>query len=174
MCTDPLNDPRGGKEAQFSTIKGNINDSLTMCWEFPPRLGIGWKYDFEVGKNTKSQDTQSRVYSAVTGIKTSKEELDKVGERMTTQFRALLIRNYDRGAQMEWNEFVPKLRIANIDEGKFASTVANFYDLWGWDRKTGWPTRDTLESLDLKDVADELHKLGKLPEGQRSAPAKRA
>lgn len=39
----------------------------------------------------------------------------------------------------------------------------NFYTLEGWDVKTGWPTRSTLESLDLKYVADELQAKGKLP-----------
>jgi aldehyde:ferredoxin oxidoreductase len=34
----------------------------------------------------------------------------------------------------------------------------DFYTLRGWDLTTGVPTRATLESLDLKDVADELEK----------------
>jgi aldehyde:ferredoxin oxidoreductase len=34
-----------------------------------------------------------------------------------------------------------------------------FYKLRGWDLTTGVPTRNTLESLDLKDVADELDKV---------------
>jgi aldehyde:ferredoxin oxidoreductase len=38
-----------------------------------------------------------------------------------------------------------------------------FYQLMGCDVKTGNPTRATLEKYGLKDVADELEKLGKLP-----------
>jgi aldehyde:ferredoxin oxidoreductase len=34
----------------------------------------------------------------------------------------------------------------------------HYYQLRGWDLSTGVPTRGTLESLDLKDVADELEK----------------
>jgi aldehyde:ferredoxin oxidoreductase len=34
-----------------------------------------------------------------------------------------------------------------------------FYKLRGWDLATGMPTRNTLESFDLKDVADALEKL---------------
>jgi len=41
--------------------------------------------------------------------------------------------------------------------------VDNFYGLLGWDKTTGWPTRATLEELDLKDIADELANIGKLP-----------
>jgi aldehyde:ferredoxin oxidoreductase len=33
-----------------------------------------------------------------------------------------------------------------------------YYQLRGWDLTTGVPTRDTLESFDLKDVADILEK----------------
>jgi len=37
-----------------------------------------------------------------------------------------------------------------------------FYELRGWDKTTGRPTREKLEELGLKDVADELEKLGLL------------
>jgi aldehyde:ferredoxin oxidoreductase len=50
-----------------------------------------------------------------------------------------------------------------IDEDKFAVMVDNFYQLHGWDKTTGWPTKVNLEELDLKDVADELEAAGKLP-----------
>jgi aldehyde:ferredoxin oxidoreductase len=42
----------------------------------------------------------------------------------------------------------------------------DYYKARGWDVKTGNPTRKTLERLGLKDVADELLKLGKLPSGE--------
>lgn len=37
-------------------------------------------------------------------------------------------------------------------------------DLRGWDPATGWLRREKLEELGLKDVADELAKIGRLPE----------
>jgi aldehyde:ferredoxin oxidoreductase len=37
-----------------------------------------------------------------------------------------------------------------------------YYENRGWDKKTGLPYRKTLERVGLKDVADELEKLGKL------------
>ena len=36
-----------------------------------------------------------------------------------------------------------------------------FYKLQGWNPETGWPKRDTLVSLDLGHVADELENNGK-------------
>ena len=35
-----------------------------------------------------------------------------------------------------------------------------FYDIFGWDRTTGVPTRETLEKYDLADMADDLEKRG--------------
>jgi len=38
-----------------------------------------------------------------------------------------------------------------------------FYQVLGWDRKTGAPARASLEKLGLKDVADRLAALNLLP-----------
>jgi aldehyde:ferredoxin oxidoreductase len=43
-----------------------------------------------------------------------------------------------------------------------------YYELRRWDKKTGWPTREKLEELDLKDVADSLEKLNRLPKSSNS------
>ena len=49
-----------------------------------------------------------------------------------------------------------------IDRNKFEGWKTEFYKLEGWDPGTGWPTRNTLESMGLGYVADELDKKGKL------------
>ena len=41
--------------------------------------------------------------------------------------------------------------------------LEEYYRYQGLDVTTGIPTRQTLEELDLKDVADELERRGKLP-----------
>jgi len=38
----------------------------------------------------------------------------------------------------------------------------NFYKLEGWDVKTGWPTRKTLEGLGMNKVADVMAAKGRL------------
>jgi aldehyde:ferredoxin oxidoreductase len=35
-----------------------------------------------------------------------------------------------------------------------------YYEKRGWDKKTGWPTRVTLERFGLGDIADALEKIG--------------
>jgi aldehyde:ferredoxin oxidoreductase len=49
-----------------------------------------------------------------------------------------------------------------LDKAKFEEFKTRFYNLEGWDSRSGWPKRRTLESLGLKFVADELEKKGKL------------
>ncbi len=46
---------------------------------------------------------------------------------------------------------------AKVDEWK-----TKYYQFEGWDVKTGWPKRSTLEELGLKNVADKLAQKGKL------------
>lgn len=49
-----------------------------------------------------------------------------------------------------------------LDRAKFEEFKTRFYQLEGWDSKTGWPTRKTLEGLGLASVAQELEKQGKI------------
>ena len=50
----------------------------------------------------------------------------------------------------------------SIDRDKFEDWKTKYYELEGWDTKTGWPTRSTLEGLGLGHVADELQSKGRL------------
>ena len=52
-----------------------------------------------------------------------------------------------------------------LDRAKVEEWKTRYYKLEGWDPETGWPTRGTLEALDLGHVADELEKNKKLGKG---------
>ncbi len=52
----------------------------------------------------------------------------------------------------------------HMDREKFDEFKTRFYAYEGWDSATGWPTRSTLESLGLGEVADGLASFGKLGE----------
>ena len=49
-----------------------------------------------------------------------------------------------------------------MDKDKFLKLLDKYYELRGWDKGNGWPTRAKLEELDLKEVADEMEAIGKL------------
>jgi len=49
----------------------------------------------------------------------------------------------------------------HIDKDEFEKFKTRFYTIEGWDPATGWPTRATLESLGMQDVAETLMENGK-------------
>lgn len=49
-----------------------------------------------------------------------------------------------------------------IEENKYNEMLDEFYELWGWDKKTGMQTRLGLEKLGLKSIAEKLAKQDKL------------
>ena len=52
----------------------------------------------------------------------------------------------------------------SLDRAKVDEWKTIFYQLEGWDTKTGWPKRSTLEEMDLGFVADALQTAGRLGE----------
>ncbi|MEW6443013.1 MAG: aldehyde ferredoxin oxidoreductase N-terminal domain-containing protein [bacterium] len=50
----------------------------------------------------------------------------------------------------------------SLDKARFEEWKTKFYALEGWDPKSGWPRRETLESLGMAPVTAELARNGKL------------
>lgn len=61
----------------------------------------------------------------------------------------------------EW-KYIECMGKRNIDREKFEQWKTLYYELEGWDPASGHPSRSTLKSLDLGDVAVELERNGKL------------
>ena len=100
---------------------------------------------------------------AVTGWNVSLFEIMKVGERRLNMLRAF---NAREGIGSEADILPPKffhspLRGGKsdgyvVDEEAWRSARATYYEMSGWDRETGQPTRSKLEELGIGWVADEL------------------
>jgi len=105
---------------------------------------------------------ESQLYSAVTGISCTEEELDKIGERIFNLERAIAIRE-GRNRKTDEN-VIPFFKKPNwtrkitLNENKFRSLLDEYYTLRGWDIKTGWPTESKLKELDLMDVSKEINR----------------
>ncbi|MBA3035650.1 MAG: hypothetical protein FP814_04070, partial [Desulfobacterium sp.] len=150
------------KWAKDATMRGILIDCLPVCFQFPLRKYMGWLWDHEeIGEGTKSTGLETRLFSAVTGVKVTEAEYYKAGERINTLTRAILCRNHDRTAQMEWDEMVTVM-YNRIDLDQFKGTVANWYETLGWNRETGYPTVGHLKDMGLEDLGPELEKIGKL------------
>ena len=119
---------------------------------------------------------ESQYFSIVTGVDVTEQELDTMAERILTLHRALTVKEmgtYDmRGKHDLMTDWIfdkdPDKKVftegtTKLDRDDMQIALTMFYKEMGWDEKTGAPTRATLERLNMKDVADELGKLGLLP-----------
>lgn len=109
-----------------------------------------------------------KALSAATGVTYHWKDLLKIGEKICNIERAF---NMREGTTRKDDTIPERFLKQPAERGSINSIVPiesmldDYYKARGWDLKTGNPTRDTLEKLGLKDVADELAMLGKLPSG---------
>lgn len=110
------------------------------------------------------------LYSAATGWETTVKDLKRIAIKQLNLEKAFNLRftDFDRKDDMptprDLNEPIPSGNLAGwkIDEAKYNQMLDEYYDLHGWNKKTSFPYRKTLEDLGLDDVADDLEKIGKL------------
>lgn len=112
----------------------------------------------------------SKLFSACTGWDTTPEDIMKSGERVFTLLKAYtvrqgLTRKDDTWPERFYTEPLPEgpAKGAVLSRDTIQRLLDEYYDLRGWDRRSGLPTKRKLTELGLGDVADELIKLGKLP-----------
>jgi len=148
--------------AKTGWYRGCMNDSIGFCDWFFPILTVEPFFDEEEheGRVLGDLTLEAQMFSAATGIEKSINELiDKDTHRIICLERAISSRMGRRRENDTFTEFYfnnPDLRGNAIDRTAWENLKTEFYQLVGWDPETAIPTRETLESLDLKDVADEL------------------
>jgi aldehyde:ferredoxin oxidoreductase len=108
-------------------------------------------------------DRAAEVMAAVTGLSMSASDVRLAGERIVNIERAF---NTREGLRRGDDTLPRRFREEVLPEGASKGTVFEqepmldeYYAERGWDQKTGIPTRQTLEKLGLKYVADDLEKL---------------
>ena len=107
------------------------------------------------------------LFTAGTGVRWSKKEFERAIERVCTLERALHIRHWGRDRRTDemvlpyfeqlesfQNPLLEK-RYA-LDRERFKPVMDEFYALHGWDAESGWPTRERLSELGLKDVYEPM------------------
>ena len=112
----------------------------------------------------------SRLYSACTGRDTTPEEMVKLGERVFTLFKAYTIRE---GLNRKDDALPEKFFEEPLPEGPARGRVLSrediegfldeYYDLRGWDKKTGLPFAEKFNTLGLRKIGADLKARGKLP-----------
>jgi aldehyde:ferredoxin oxidoreductase len=155
-----------------------LKESLNLCDFAWPVYDDAGSED-HVGDPTLAD----QLFTAVTGWKVDPEELDLIAERLVTLNRAILLREGHRGRQddrlpefmfVEREEMMgdvfgmynPELYLPGrgdevisrkgkaVDREQFQQMMDEYYRLRGWDSKTGYLKKETLQKLDLHDAGE--------------------
>ena len=107
----------------------------------------------------------AEAYSAATGIAINKEKLMKVGERIDNIEKAFNIREGmsradDQPPARIFDETIKSgpTKGEKLDYDKFQKMLNEYYEIRGWDTKTGRVSKSKLEELELPEVAEDLAK----------------
>ena len=112
----------------------------------------------------------TEFYAHATGTEVSEEELLEVGHRIVTLEKAFNVREgaTRKDDTLAWRFMNEPIRSGprrgmTTPQKELDLMLDEYYELHGWDRATGWPKKETLESLGLEKVAEELARFGKIP-----------
>ncbi len=112
----------------------------------------------------------ARLYSSYTGLYTTPEDIMRSGERIFNLFKAYAAREGqsrkdDNVAERFYKEPVPDgpREGAILSKETINRVLDEYYEVRGWDKNTGIPTREKLNDLGLNEVADALSRSGRLP-----------
>ena len=163
------------KERVFKTEPGEISTT----WE-GKALYTKWLQDLYTlqsvlglnlsGRLTIGPHTIAKLYSAFTGIDTTPEEIMQAGERIFNVFKAFAVRE----GQSRKDDFLPDRffdeplpdgpqKGAVLSRDDINRALDEYYEVRGWDKKSGLPTGEKLNELGLDDIADQFSQTGKLP-----------
>ena len=162
-----------------------VKESLILCdFTWP----MTWA-DYDSG-HVGDPSLESLIFSAVTGRDMDEAGLNRLGEKIFNLQRAILLRQgwpgrrgdrlmaYLHHDPLQEGEIYFTFECEVMDaEGKAVSRKGNvvergdferlkdeYYQLRGWSTAEGFPTRERLEGLDLRDVANTLSHDGLLGE----------
>ncbi|MFC1824996.1 aldehyde ferredoxin oxidoreductase family protein [Thermodesulfobacteriota bacterium] len=154
-AADPDSYKGKGFTVSIYTATCTMCDALGLC-----KFASEW-FDNPIGLKEMGE-----LVSVATGLDMDEKKIKDVAARINNVERAYLVLegvrrkdDYLHGRVMD--EPVPtgphKGKI--LDREKFGEMLDDYYDIVGWDKKTGIPTRKALEGQGLKDVADRLESL---------------
>jgi aldehyde:ferredoxin oxidoreductase len=111
----------------------------------------------------------SKLFSACTGWETTPQDMMIWGEKLFTLFKSYTVREGLTRKDDSWpdrffSEPLPEgpAKGAVLSRDEIARLLDEYYELRGWDKESGLPTKRKLAELGLGDVADDLIKRGKL------------
>jgi len=146
------------KSVYYSQGIATIADALELC-----------KYSTEWHAQEMDLQAMAELFSAATGMKVDGKDMREIADRIWSVERAFSVREGitrkdDTIVGRQWNEPSPsgQYKGFKFDQKGWDKMLDEYYELVGWGKETGAPTRAKLEELGLKGIADELESMGKL------------
>jgi aldehyde:ferredoxin oxidoreductase len=109
----------------------------------------------------------AELFSSATGIDIDAKDMEMVGERVHTLERAFNVREGMRREDDHMHGRIVKeatqsgpFKGERLEPEKFEEMLDKYYDLRGWDKKTGIPLRSKFKKVGLEDIAEDLEKIG--------------
>lgn len=162
---DPAETVYEGAERVTAWVQENqcLKNSLTVCENWSHILNFYSPPELDLRR------FESQMFSAVTGVDANAGDLARAAERIWNLRRAVMVKRENRTRDDDtinppyfekaikcYGGSAGGRQNGPIDRVKFEALKDRYYELRGWDVETGWPTREKLEELGLKDVADTL------------------
>ena len=153
---DPLNQQT--EEGKAEMVKWcedlrALRDTLNICHFSLYRLSVD-------AKNKSSAELYAQYLNAVTGSNLSGTDGLFIGERICNLERAFNVR---AGLSRKDDNLPDRMLKEPLPNGPSKGQVVDlepmldrYYELRGWDKVSGMPTREKLLDLGLADVADDL------------------
>jgi len=149
--------------AVYHSHRSVIKDSLLLDDQiFPVMFNKDEKDGIPKAGDIKSSSFEYHLFVDTTGLEMSEGDFNKAAERIYNLERLIQIRNYKRDRRKDeeiisafekeenWeNQVLGEKYSLNVKE--FKKLLNRYYELRGWDPKTGWPTREKLKELELED-----------------------
>lgn len=122
----------------------------------------------------------AEMFEAVTGIAKDEKKMQFAGRRILTLEKCF---NVLAGADRKLDDLPWRMMHEPMPSGpnkgmmnspeELNDMLDKYYTLHGWDLKTSWPYKETLDSLGLKDVSRKLSEAKRLPSLGRRRPTKK-
>lgn len=112
----------------------------------------------------------AQLYSKATGIKKSGEELMSFANKIHNVEKAFntLHAGFTRVDDFPPERFMKESVQTGPSKGSILlkedwdKMLDEYYEFHGWNKKSGWQTRECLYNMDLKEIADDLAKIGRI------------
>lgn len=145
-----------------------VKDSMGVCdWKYPVIRKPSQDWTEDGDEEIGDVEAEALLFRACTGIDMDIGQMHRpIAERIINLERCIEVRNTGRSRELDeaviphyqWPEKTDGTHLSS-DASEFRNLLDRYYDLRGWDRVRGWPTRQKLVELGLGEAAEVLEAL---------------